>query len=124
MEGVDLFSLDGQQALLCRAGNATNKDVKRFLRTANCLFEVGEKGAHPAGKLAVTGAQQGALKVLRVHAGSLLYALDGPRLQRLCRLPKVAERIRRSAEEPDQEESAPALLRHCHFRPDIWPGFS
>ncbi|CAE7323090.1 FP2 [Symbiodinium sp. KB8] len=25
--GVDLFSLDGQQALLCRAGNATNKDA-------------------------------------------------------------------------------------------------
>ncbi|CAE7405594.1 irc3, partial [Symbiodinium sp. KB8] len=37
--GVDLFSLDGQQALLCRAGNCTNKEVKRFLRTASCLFE-------------------------------------------------------------------------------------
>ena len=39
---MDLFSLDGQQALLCRAGNCTNKEVKRFLRTASCLFEVGE----------------------------------------------------------------------------------
>ncbi|CAE7240286.1 unnamed protein product [Symbiodinium microadriaticum] len=37
--GVDLFGLDGQQALLCRAGNSTGRDVKRFLRTANCLFE-------------------------------------------------------------------------------------
>ncbi|CAE7232649.1 FP2, partial [Symbiodinium sp. KB8] len=48
--GVDLFSLDGQQALLCRAGNSTGREVKRFLRTANCLFEVDEKCAHPAGK--------------------------------------------------------------------------
>ncbi|CAE7240293.1 unnamed protein product, partial [Symbiodinium microadriaticum] len=40
--GVDLFSLDGQQALLCRAGNSTGREVKRFLRTANCLFEVDE----------------------------------------------------------------------------------
>ncbi|CAE7324342.1 unnamed protein product [Symbiodinium sp. CCMP2456] len=37
--GVDLFSLDGQQAILCRAGNSTGKDVKRFLRTANCVLE-------------------------------------------------------------------------------------
>ncbi|CAE7440951.1 unnamed protein product [Symbiodinium microadriaticum] len=37
--GVDLFSLDGQRAILCRAGNATGRDVKRFLRTAKCLFE-------------------------------------------------------------------------------------
>ncbi|CAE7323110.1 unnamed protein product [Symbiodinium sp. KB8] len=37
--GVDLFSLDGQQVILCRAGNSTGRDVKRFLRTANCFFE-------------------------------------------------------------------------------------
>ncbi|CAE7249236.1 unnamed protein product [Symbiodinium sp. CCMP2456] len=37
--GVDLFSLDGQRAILCRAGNATGQDVKRFLRTSKCLFE-------------------------------------------------------------------------------------
>ncbi|CAE7218414.1 unnamed protein product [Symbiodinium sp. CCMP2592] len=35
--GVDLFSLDGKRAVLCRAGNATHQDVKRFLRTANCV---------------------------------------------------------------------------------------
>ncbi|CAE7570386.1 unnamed protein product [Symbiodinium sp. CCMP2456] len=37
--GVDLFSLDGKRAVLCRAGNATHKDVKRFLRTANCVCQ-------------------------------------------------------------------------------------
>ncbi|CAE7745794.1 irc3 [Symbiodinium sp. CCMP2592] len=37
--GVDLFSLDGQQAILCRAGNSTGKNVKRFLRTAHCVLE-------------------------------------------------------------------------------------
>ncbi|CAE7948686.1 unnamed protein product, partial [Symbiodinium sp. KB8] len=37
--GVDLFSLDGKRAVLCRAGNATHEDVKRFLRTANCVCE-------------------------------------------------------------------------------------
>ncbi|CAE7252991.1 unnamed protein product [Symbiodinium sp. CCMP2592] len=37
--GADLFSLDGERAILCRAGNATSQDVKRFLRTAKCLFE-------------------------------------------------------------------------------------
>ena len=35
--GVDLFSLDGQRAILCRAENATHRDVKRFLRTATCV---------------------------------------------------------------------------------------
>ncbi|CAE7941629.1 unnamed protein product [Symbiodinium sp. KB8] len=40
--GVDLFSLDGRKVILCLPGNATGRDVKRFLRTANCLFEVGE----------------------------------------------------------------------------------
>eukprot|EP00439_Symbiodinium_sp_Y106_P017297 s2939_g2.t1 len=37
LAGVDLFSLDGKRAVLCRAGNATHQDVKRFLRTANCV---------------------------------------------------------------------------------------
>ena len=42
MEGVDLFSLDGERAILCRAGNSSGKDVKRFLRTAHCVLEAGE----------------------------------------------------------------------------------
>ncbi|CAE7356936.1 Ken-052 [Symbiodinium necroappetens] len=40
--GVDLFSLDGKRAVLCRAGNATHKDVRRFLRTAKCVNEAGK----------------------------------------------------------------------------------
>ena len=109
MEGVDLFSLDGQQAILCRAGNSKGKDVKRFLRTANCLFEAGEK-CTSSWKRSCTGASK-MLEMCCVSTGSLLYTLDGPRLQRLCRLPKVAATIRRAAEDPDQEEIAPAVLR-------------
>ena len=63
MEGVDLFSLDGQQAILCRAGNSTGKDVKLFLRTAYCVLEAGEKcTASRTGSCTAqgTGAQQGA----------------------------------------------------------------
>ena len=37
LAGVDLLSLDGKHAVLCRTGNATQQDVKRFLRTANCI---------------------------------------------------------------------------------------
>ncbi|CAE7208933.1 unnamed protein product [Symbiodinium sp. CCMP2456] len=37
--GVDLCSLDGNRAILCRVDNATLQDVKRFLRTARCLGE-------------------------------------------------------------------------------------
>ena len=40
--GVDLCSLDGKRAILCRADNATLQDVKRFLRTARCLAEAGQ----------------------------------------------------------------------------------
>ena len=37
MAGVDLFSLDGRRAILCRPSNATHQDVKRFLRTARVV---------------------------------------------------------------------------------------
>ncbi|CAE7774494.1 PHPT1 [Symbiodinium necroappetens] len=37
--GVDLCSLDGKRAILCRVDNATLQDVKRFLRTARCMGE-------------------------------------------------------------------------------------
>ncbi|CAE7192775.1 unnamed protein product [Symbiodinium sp. CCMP2456] len=40
--GVDLFSLDGKRAVLCRAGNASHEDVKRFLRTAKCVSEASQ----------------------------------------------------------------------------------
>ena len=40
--------MDGQRAILCRAGNATGRDVKRFLRTAKCLFEAGVSQNLPA----------------------------------------------------------------------------
>ena len=40
--GVDLCSLDGERAILCRVDNATVQDVKRFLRTARCMIEAGQ----------------------------------------------------------------------------------
>eukprot|EP00439_Symbiodinium_sp_Y106_P081998 s585_g21.t1 len=40
--GVDLFSLDGKTAVLCRAADATLEDVKRFLRTAKCISEAAQ----------------------------------------------------------------------------------
>eukprot|EP00439_Symbiodinium_sp_Y106_P074417 s585_g14.t1 len=66
--GVDLFSLDDQQAILCRAGNSTGKE-------APCCTLWTDRGCN------------------------------------VCRLPRVAESIRLSAEDPDQEEIAPAVLR-------------
>ena len=95
------------------AENSTGKDVKRFLRMANCLSEARKK-CTSSWKGNCTARVRGASKVLAVccvSTGSLLYTLDGPRLQRLCRLPRVAESIRLSAEDPDQEEIAPAVLR-------------
>ena len=110
--GADLFSLDGQRASLCRAGTATGQDVKRFLRTAKCLFEAGASQSLPT----CTWELHDFLTSL---AGPVLHSLDALWLQSLCRLPEVAAHLRRSAEDSEQEEPAPAMPG-CRFKSDIW----
>ena len=81
LRGVDLLSLDGQHATLCRAGNVTHRDVKRFVRTARWACKAFQGRAARCGMMIAT---------VGFFAGCKVHNLDPPRLQALGRLQEVA----------------------------------
>ncbi|CAE7433920.1 unnamed protein product [Symbiodinium microadriaticum] len=106
--GVDLCSLDGERAILCRVDNATVQDVKRFLRTARCMIEAPQCTLWTLRSCKIAGDSK---KCLRKH-GCQRKILTKTRLRNLMQ--DSASEARESGEVPLGGGTAPdPPLRPC-----------